>query len=134
MPLPITASRGRRLGFAFLYLGANLTFFFYAVYHSILNAPEIRAVKRQLGEPEIYVPWGYDFVSVFMWCVAYLFIFKFEERRDWHVYSAFVLAGFLSAALFHSFWWSAVAAQAVMMTVMLVGHIYFVHYNDRRQA
>jgi|SRR5262245_7345676 len=134
MPVPIQAGRGRRLGWAFLFLGVNLTFFYMAFLNSIVNDAEMRAFKRSLGLPPIEVPLASNFLFVLSWCAAYLIIFKFTERRDWYVYSAFVLSGLLSIALFHSFWWAALAAQAIMMTVMVIGHIYFVRYNDRRQA
>jgi|SRR5262245_39905072 len=131
MPLPITASRGRRLGWAFLFLGVNLTYFYMAFIQSIVNDAEMRAFKRSLGMPPIEVPLASDFLFILGWSAAYLIIFKFTERRDWYVYAVFVLSGVLSIAAFHSFWWAALVAQGVMMVVMLIGQFYFVHYNDR---
>lgn len=131
MRFPIISGRGRRFRMAFLFLFANLAAFYILFFR---DTPEVRAVKRQLGMPLIVVPWQYYFILIGSWCVVYMLLFKLEERRDWYIFSAFALSGLLCVALLNSFWWAALAAQAVMVTVMLIGQLYFVRDNDRRLA
>jgi len=121
MQVPIVNSKARSLRAAFMYFFACMGMSAMAHY-----------IGTEGGLFELNL-WPMYLGMVGFWLIFYMLFFKIETKRQWRIFIAFGLSGFLCLALLHSFWWSGLVMLAVMMAVLLIGQLYFERNADREK-